>query len=149
MPTVPADLVVADIQPWLGFLSNGAAGLMWYSYWIVVKGTGLGATPQEQRPDPRTLGGRQINRLRSWLRTMTLDATFAVVSTAVITMALLVLGAELLRPEGIVLAESDVARDLTTLFSEVFGSVGFWLMVIGLISAFWTATLTNIDGTVQ
>ncbi|GIF01182.1 hypothetical protein [Paractinoplanes rishiriensis] len=76
---------------------------------------------------------------------MTLDSTSAVVGTGIITLAFLVLGAELLRPEGIVPAESDMARDLTTLFSEVFG-VGFWLMVAGLISAFWTATLTNIDG---
>lgn len=60
--------------------------------------------------------------------------------------ASLALGAELLRPAGIVPAEDDVAADLTNLFSEVFGSVWFWLMVVGLISAFWTATLTNVDG---
>jgi hypothetical protein len=39
-----------------------------------------------------------------------------------------------------------VARDLTTLFSEVYGSVGFWFMVLALMSAFWTVTLTNQDG---
>ncbi|MDY7091085.1 MAG: Nramp family divalent metal transporter, partial [Actinomycetota bacterium] len=146
VPTVPADLVVADILPWLGFLSNGAAGLMWYSYWIVSKGTGVSGAQAAQAPDPADFDDRQIGRLRRWLRTMTLDATFAVVGTGIITVAFLVLGTELLRPEGIVPAESDVARDLTTLFSEVFGSVGFWLMVVGLISAFWTATLTNVDG---
>ncbi|WBB55964.1 Nramp family divalent metal transporter [Verrucosispora sp. WMMD573] len=146
VPTVPEDLVVADILPWLGFLSNGAAGLMWYSYWIAAKGVGVGALEQPARLDPRSLDDGQVARVRQWLRTMTLDSTFAVVGVGIITVAFLVLGAELLRPEGIVPAESDVARDLTTLFSEVFGSVGFWLMVVGLISAFWTATLTNIDG---
>ncbi|MBQ1027420.1 Nramp family divalent metal transporter [Micromonospora sp. C95] len=146
VPTVPEDLVVADILPWLGFLSNGAAGLMWYSYWVAAKGVGVGALEQPTRLDPRGLDDGQVARVRQWLRTMTLDSTFAVVGVGIITVAFLVLGAELLRPEGIVPAESDVARDLTTLFSEVFGSVGFWLMVVGLISAFWTATLTNIDG---
>lgn len=146
VPTVPEDLVVADILPWLGFLSNGAAGLMWYSYWVVAKGVGVGALERPGRLDPRSLDAGQVARVRQWLRTMTLDSTFAVVGVGIITVAFLILGAELLRPEGIVPAESDVARDLTTLFSEVFGSVGFWLMVVGLISAFWTATLTNIDG---
>ncbi|MCM4078896.1 Nramp family divalent metal transporter [Paractinoplanes hotanensis] len=146
VPTVPADLVVADILPWLGFLSNGAAGLMWYSYWIVSKGTGMSGARAAEPPDPTEFDDRQIGRLRRWLRTMTLDASLAVVGTGIITVAFLVLGVELLRPEGIVPAESDVARDLTMLFSEVFGSVGFWLMVAGLISAFWTATLTNVDG---
>ncbi|MFY1636234.1 Nramp family divalent metal transporter [Solwaraspora sp. WMMB335] len=146
VPVPPDDLVVAEILPWLGFLSNGAAGLMWYSYWITAKGVGMAGAPADERPDPRDLDGGQIAQVRGWLRTMTLDSTFAVVGVAVITVAFLVLGAELLRPEGVVPAEADVARDLTRLFSEVFGSVGFWLMVVGLVSAFWTATLTNIDG---
>lgn len=146
VPVPPDDLQVAEILPWLGFLSNGAAGLMWYSYWITAKGIGHASVPAADRRDPRDLDDRQIDRVRGWLRTMTLDSTFAVVGVALITVAFLVLGAELLRPEGIVPAEADVARDLTRLFSEVFGSIGFWLMVVGLVSAFWTATLTNIDG---
>mgnify|MGYP000226628845 FL=1 len=146
VPVPPDDLRVAEILPWLGFLSNGAAGLMWYSYWITAKGIGHAGVPAADRRDPRDLDSGQIDRVRGWLRTMSLDSTFAVVGVALITVAFLVLGAELLRPEGIVPAEADVARDLTRLFSEVFGSVGFWLMVVGLVSAFWTATLTNIDG---
>ncbi|MDG4769210.1 Nramp family divalent metal transporter [Solwaraspora sp. WMMD792] len=146
VPVPPDDLRVAEILPWLGFLSNGAAGLMWYSYWITAKGIGHAGVPAADRRDPRDLDSDQIDRVRGWLRTMSLDSTFAVVGVALITVAFLVLGAELLRPEGIVPAEADVARDLTRLFSEVFGSVGFWLMVVGLVSAFWTATLTNIDG---
>ncbi|WP_255500657.1 Nramp family divalent metal transporter [Micromonospora sp. Llam0] len=146
VPVPPDDLRVAEILPWLGFLSNGAAGLMWYSYWITAKGIGHAGVPAADRRDPRHLDSHQIDRVRGWLRTMTLDSTFAVVGVALITVAFLILGAELLRPEGIVPAEADVARDLTRLFSEVFGSVGFWLMVVGLVSAFWTATLTNIDG---
>ncbi|WBB98039.1 MULTISPECIES: Nramp family divalent metal transporter [unclassified Solwaraspora] len=146
VPVPPDDLQVAEILPWLGFLSNGAAGLMWYSYWITAKGIGHAGVAAADRRDPRDLDSHQIDRVRGWLRTMTLDSTFAVVGVALITVAFLILGAELLRPEGIVPAEADVARDLTRLFSEVFGSVGFWLMVVGLVSAFWTATLTNIDG---
>ncbi|MDG4767697.1 Nramp family divalent metal transporter [Solwaraspora sp. WMMD406] len=146
VPVPPDDLQVAEILPWLGFLSNGAAGLMWYSYWVTAKGIGHAGVPATDRRDPRDLDARQIDRVRGWLRTMTLDSTFAVVGVALITVAFLVLGAELLRPEGIVPAEADVARDLTRLFSEVFGSVGFWLMIVGLVSAFWTATLTNVDG---
>jgi Mn2+/Fe2+ NRAMP family transporter len=36
---IPVDADYAEILPWLGFMLSGAAGLMWYTYWITAKGT--------------------------------------------------------------------------------------------------------------
>jgi Mn2+/Fe2+ NRAMP family transporter len=34
IPSVPPDVNYGEILPWLGFMLSGAAGPMWYSYWI-------------------------------------------------------------------------------------------------------------------
>jgi hypothetical protein len=79
---------------------------------------------------------RSTPRSRSW-------------GTFVITLSFLILGVELLRPEGIVPAEEDVAGDLTNLFSGVWGSFGYWFLLIGIYVGFWDTVLTDQDGFVR
>jgi hypothetical protein len=98
------------------------------------------------RPNPRELSADGRNRLQGWLRQMTLDTTVAIVGTLVITLSFLILGVESLRPEGIVPAEEDVAKDLTRLFSGVWGSFGYWFLLIGIYVGFWDTVLTDQDG---
>lgn len=145
VPGLPDKVKVADVLPWLGFLSNGAAGLMWYSYWVRAKKVGV-AGARKPIKDVHELSQEDVARVRGWLRTMTLDSSLAVLGVALITVAFLILGAELLRPAGIVPAEDDVAADLTTLFDKVFGQWGRWFMIVGIFSAFFTAVLTYQDG---
>lgn len=40
IPRVPAGVDYGEILPWLGYMLSGAAGLMWYSYWVTAKGYG-------------------------------------------------------------------------------------------------------------
>ncbi|MBF0301316.1 MAG: Nramp family divalent metal transporter, partial [Oligoflexia bacterium] len=40
IPSIPQDFDINFIIPWLGFMLAGAAGLMWYSYWVIAKGYG-------------------------------------------------------------------------------------------------------------
>ena len=101
MPSVPAQVDYGESLPWLGFMLSGAAGMMWYSYWIQAKGYGAAAlSRQSDQPiHPDTLSPDERDRLRGWVSQMTLDNSIAVVGTLVIAMAFLILGTELLRPK--------------------------------------------------
>lgn len=40
VPQIPQNVRYQEILPWLGFMLAGAAGLMWYSYWVEARGYG-------------------------------------------------------------------------------------------------------------
>jgi Mn2+/Fe2+ NRAMP family transporter len=137
-PRIPPNTDYTELLPWLAYLLAGAAGLMWYSYWVVEKGYGAAAAPK--RGDPRP------EQLRGWLTQMTLDTTVAVVGATIITTAFLVLGSELLQPRGLVPEESRVAETLGRLFQEVWGRAGFWFMIVSVLMGLWVTALSNQDG---
>jgi hypothetical protein len=128
------------VLPWLGFMLSGAAGLMWYSYWVVAKG--YGAAGSGRRPGQP----HDIQKLRGWLTQMTLDCSVAVVGTFLVTAAFLVLGTELLRPKGLVPEENRVAEVLGQLLGGVFGPIGFWFMIVAVFVGFWDTVLSDQDG---
>jgi hypothetical protein len=148
MPSVPAQVDYGEILPWLGFMLSGAAGMMWYSYWIQAKGYGAAAlSRQSDQPiHPDTLSADERDRLRGWVSQMTLDNSVAVVGTLVIAMAFLILGTELLRPQGLVPEENRVAETLGQLLGGVWGPVGFWFMITAVFVGFWDTVLADQDG---
>lgn len=147
-PRVPEEVDYAEMLPWLGFMLSGAAGLIWYSYWIPAKGYGAGdASRAGAEPiEPAALPAEDRRRLRGWLTQMTLDTTVAVVGALVITIAFLILGTELLRPQGLVPEEDRIAETLGELLGGVWGRVGFWFMVLGVFVGFWDTVLSDQDG---
>lgn len=139
VPVTPEHVDLAEVLPWLGFMLSGAAGMIWYSYWIRARGYGAA------RSGPPVTDEDAL-RLRGWLRQMTLDNTVAVVGTLIITVAFLVLGTELLRPRALVPEENETARVLGRLLGEVWGPVGFWFMVVAVFVGFWDTILSDQDG---
>lgn len=138
-PQLPDDLDLVEVIPWLGLLLSGAAGMMWYSYWLEAKGYGAaggGTDPGEQ----------DVSRLKGWLAQMTLDNTVAVVGTLAITFAFLILGTELLHPEGLVPEENEIADVLGRLLGDVWGRAGYWFMVAAVFVGFWDTVLSDQDG---
>jgi Mn2+/Fe2+ NRAMP family transporter len=134
---------IQEVLPWLGFMLSGAAGLIWYSYWITAKGYGLAGSPEA---DPRALDAAAIERLRGWIRQMTFDNTVAVVGTFLVAGSFLVLGAELLQPRGLVPEEQRVAATLGRLLGDVWGPTGFWFMISAVFVGFWDTVLSDQDG---
>jgi Mn2+/Fe2+ NRAMP family transporter len=143
IPNIPQSLNYSEILPWLGFMMSGAAGMIWYSYWIQKKGYGAagsrGASQQKYTGD-------ENRKLKGWLRQMTFDNTVAVVGTSVITIAFLILGTELLKPQGLVPEENRVAPVLGQLLGQVWGPLGFWFMIGGIFIGFWDTVLSDQDG---
>lgn len=77
---------------------------------------------------------------------MTLDITIGVSGGLLIVLAFLILGAELLRPVGLLPAEDRIADVLGRLLGGVWGPVGYWFMIVAVLAGFWQTTLTNQDG---
>jgi hypothetical protein len=163
VPTIPPEFEIGEVLPWIGFALSGAAGMIWYSYWLTAKGYGAagarraadGAEEADDAdggsgagaPDPLdALDTADTDRLRGWLRQLALDNTVAVVGTLVIMLGFLVLGTELLRPQGLLPEEDRMARVLGELLGQVWGRIGFYVMLVGVLVGFWSTVLSDQDG---
>jgi Mn2+/Fe2+ NRAMP family transporter len=145
IPQLPPDVDYGEVLPWLGFMLSGAAGLIWYSFWIEAKGYGAAGAERTVR-DPRRLSASDRDRIRGWLKTMTLDCSVAVVGTLMVTLAFLILGAELLGPQKAVPEEDRVAEVLGRLLGDIWGAAGFWFMIAAVFVGFWDTVLSDQDG---
>ena len=143
-PTLPENVKYDEILPWLGFMLSGAAGLIWYSYWIKEKGYGVKRDSEVKGNSNFT--GAEIKSLKGWLRQMTADSTVAVVGTLLITIAFLILGTELLKPKGLIPEEDKVAETLGKILEHLWGPVGFWFMITAVFVGFWDTVLSDQDG---
>ncbi|HYC86055.1 MAG TPA: Nramp family divalent metal transporter [Chryseosolibacter sp.] len=143
VPKTPDNIQYAEILPWLGFMLCGAAGLIWYSYWLNAKGYGV---QKDAGVDPGALTEAETRKASAWIRQMTADTTLAVVGTLIITVAFLILGVELLKPKGLIPDENKVAEVLGRMLSHNWGATGFWFMVIAIFVGFWDTVLSNQDG---
>jgi len=143
VPQTPPNMEYGEILPWLGFMLSGAAGMIWYSYWIQKKGYGAAQKPTK---DALHYSDTDKQKLKGWIRQMTLDNHLAVFGTLIITIAFLILGTELLKPRGLVPEENRVAEVLGNLLGEVWGPIGFWFMVVGVFIGFWDTVLSDQDG---
>lgn len=76
IPKMPEDVKYDEVFPWLGFMLSGAAGMIWYSYWIQAKG--YGTKKNDGDHEALTLNKTQTEKLRKWLSQMTADSTVAV-----------------------------------------------------------------------
>lgn len=153
-PGAPDDLDVPFVLPWIGTILAGSMGIVWYSYWAATRGYGGGAADlaegeieEEDQPDEELApAGDRADRFAGWMRTMSNTALLGVLTGTAIITSFLVLGTELLGPEGIVPDGVAVATELTRLLSEVWGRVGFWLMTVAIVVALGGSVLANQDG---
>lgn len=148
VPQIPDNVQYGEIVPWLSYVLAGAAGMTWYSYWVVEKGYGAANQPHQRGEiiNPKNFNADDRKRLRGWLAEMTLDITIGVSGGLLIVLAFLILGAELLRPVGLLPAEDRIADVLGRLLGGVWGPVGYWFMIVAVLTGFWQTTLTNQDG---
>ncbi|MGB3203372.1 MAG: Nramp family divalent metal transporter [Crinalium sp.] len=146
VPQIPQNIQYQEVLPWLGFMLAGAAGMMWYSYWVDARGYGATALKQEQPIDVKQLNSEQQQRLQGWVKLMTISNTLAVVGALLAALAFLILGGELLRPQGLVPQENQVAETLGSLLGNLWGPFGFWFMIAIVFITFCSTTLSVQDG---
>jgi len=146
VPQIPSDVRYDEILPWLGFMLAGAAGLMWYSYWVGARGYGAAALEQEEPIDFSQVGREEKQHLQGWTLQMLLSNTLAVIGALLAALAFLILGSELLRPQGLVPQEDQVAETLGSLLGDLWGPFGFWFMIAIVFITFCSTTLSVQDG---
>lgn len=160
VPTVPENLDLYFVLPWLGFILAGAAGVMWFSYWVAAREFGgplehrIGGGGSEpdvdgDSPSPKDQGrtdDERGERLEAWLKVTSTTAAIGVIGGGIVVVSFLILGAELLAPEGTVPSGIRVAEDLTRLLSDIWGRVGYWLLIGGIVVALWGTILADQDG---
>ncbi|MBE9093312.1 Nramp family divalent metal transporter [Tychonema sp. LEGE 07203] len=146
VPQIPPNVQYQEILPWLGFMLAGAAGLMWYSYWVAARGYGAASLKQEQPLDFSQINPEETKKLQGWVTLMSFSNTLAVVGALLAALAFLILGGELLRPKGLVPKEQQVAEILGSLLGDLWGPFGFWFMVAIVFITFCSTTLSVQDG---
>jgi hypothetical protein len=144
VPVLPPDVDLAELLPWLGFMMSGAAGLVWYSYWLNERGYGAAGGAEIKNFGLMSEGDK--GRLRQWIRVMAVGTAIASVLVFILLIALMVLGAELLGPEKLLPEGARVTAVLSRLLGAVWGPAGTWLMVLDSLFAFSSSLVGNVDG---
>ncbi len=158
IPSWPKQPDLYIILPWVGTILAGSMGIVWFGYWTATRGFGGGLESKDrddecEEPSQAEASNtaaldtsQRIERAKQWIRIMTGTATLGVIGGLVVITSFLVLGSELLAPEGTVPKGTDVAVDLTRLFSDVWGSVGEYLLLAAIVIALGGSVLANQDG---
>ncbi|MGB9034434.1 MAG: Nramp family divalent metal transporter [Paeniglutamicibacter sp.] len=119
IPMIPSGGVVYTLA-----LAGGVGGtitLAAYGYWLREKGW---YTPK-------------------WMKVMRIDNSMAYVLTGIFVIAMLIVGAEVVRAAGVSLSAGDAGLlDLTTVLNEKYGNV----VGTGFLVGFWAASFSSIIG---
>lgn len=151
VPKLPADFDLAFVLPWIGTILAGSMGIVWFAYWTATHGYGgttvLSAEHHERASAPADVDGTgPVRRVTAWVGVVSQAAAVAVVAGAWVIVAFYILGAELLAPRGLIPAGMDVASDLATLLEAVWGSFGFWSLIVLTLFALGGSVIANQDG---
>lgn len=144
---MPEDLDVYFVLPWVGFILAGAAGIMWFSYWVAERGYGGAVATQAAQDSGQFLSLDERKELiAAWDGLMARAAALGVACGAAIFGSLLIPGAEVLGPQNIVPEGVQVAEDLARLLDDVWGIVGRWILLGGITNALAGTVLADQDG---
>lgn len=148
LPSWPEDPELYVILPWVGTILAGSMGIVWFGYWTALRGYGGGLAnhAENTRQDSSQSEEQRHSRISSWIGLMSGTAAAGVIGGLIILTAFMVLGAELLAPEGILPEGPDVAVDLSRLFSDVWGEPGRYLLLLAIIIALGGSILADQDG---
>jgi len=139
-----------EILPLLGWAAGGFASQVWYSYWVL--GAGYGASYNRQQGQPaevRSLAMMSTDtaqRIRGWLRVLYTDATLAMVIGISVTVCFAVAGAGVLGPRQLAPQGTQVALQLSTIFSAKWGNLGGTLFLIAGAAALISTQVGQLAG---
>lgn len=152
----PADPDLYVILPWIGTILAGSMGIVWFGYWTATRGYGGGLVGRERdeevvdrkKKSPQDSQTRQtrLSRAAQWMPVISGTATLGCLGGLVVLLSFMVLGAELLAPNNLLPEGTDVAIDLASMLSNIWGEPGMWLMVAIVVIALAGSVLANQDG---
>ena len=123
-----------------GIIGVGASELIYYPYWCLEKGYAKSVGPFDHT-------ATWVERAKSWLRIMKIDAWLSFAIYTVATIAFFLLGASVLHAKGLVVANNKMIETLSYMYRDTFGEWSYWVFLLGafavLYSTVFGATASN------
>lgn len=123
-----------------GIIGVGASELIYYPYWCLEKG-------YARRTGPNDGSDEWIARAAGWMRILRIDAWTSMVVYTLATVAFYLLGAAVLHAKHLVVEDANMVSNLSHIYRESFGLLGFWLFLAGAFSVLYStvfiATASN------
>lgn len=139
-----------EILPLLGWAAGGFASQVWYTYWVLGAGYGMargrGYGKACDTDALQELTTSDVEKILGWRRVVTLDASMALFLGVVVTVAFLIAGAGVLGAKEIAPEGPEVALQLSTLFSEQWGTLGGHLFVFAGLCAMLSTMFGQFAG---
>jgi Mn2+/Fe2+ NRAMP family transporter len=139
-----------EMLPLLGWSAGGFASQVWYTYWVI--GAGYGATAGRgygKSADVvalQNMTGETARRIKGWCRVLYSDAALAMVVGIVVTSAFLIAGAGILGPQETAPDGTQVALELSGVFSSRWGAAGGFLFVLAGAAALVSTQIGQLAG---
>ena len=123
-----------EILPLIGWAAGGFASQVWYTYWVLGSGYGMAhGRRYGQSCDLGTLKSmtaQTAHEVKQWCRVLMVDGTVAALIGIVATSCFLLSGAGVLRPQHLAPNGPELALELSTIFSRIWGGYGGMVFII-------------------
>jgi len=144
---------MVEILPAMAFAGCGAVNSLWYSDWVLSKGTGLGkyfdglentALTYEEL---KNLDQSVVVKIRGWIRVMFHDALWgANVLTIVVSFFYVLLAIVVLNPMQQAPGGMKFIMTLSQTFTKTLGPWAKWLYLLGAFGVIYSTMATIYDG---
>ncbi len=139
-----------EILPLLGWAAGGFGSQVWYTYWVLGEGYGMANGKQYGQPadlnELKNLNTEDARKLKGWCRIVNLDASMAMIITAVLSVCFLIAGAMILRPLEMAPRDSELAFTLSRIFSSQWGKAGGYLFILSGTAALSGTLMVQMAG---
>lgn len=139
-----------EILPLLGWAAGGFGSQVWYTYWVLGEGYGMANGKQYGQPadlaELKNLNNEEAYKLKSWCRIVNIDASMAMIITAVLSVCFLIAGAMILKPLELAPKDSELAFTLSKIFSSQWGQAGGYLFILSGTAALSGTLMVQMAG---
>ncbi len=137
--SLPVGVIGAAIAMF-GITGIGADEMTYYTYWCLEKGYGRWVGPNDGTE-------AWADRARGWIRVMYKDAFLSWMIYTFSTLAFFIMGASVLKPQGLLPEGNKMITTLSNMYTSVLGEWANMIFLLGaiaaLLSTLWAATASN------
>ena len=139
-----------EILPLIGWAAGGFGSQVWYTYWVLGEGYGMANNKEYGQPadlnELKNLSKEDAHKLKGWCRIVNIDASLAMIITAVLSVCFLIAGAMILRPLELAPKGSELAFTLSKIFSSRWGQAGGYLFILSGTAALSGTLMVQMAG---
>ncbi len=139
-----------ELLPLIGWAAGGFASQVWYTYWVLGAGYGMARGRSYGIPCDtgvlKKMTAENARKIKAWCKIVYIDASIAMVIGVIATSCFLLSGASVLHTAHIAPQGSQVALELSTIFSQIWGKSGGTLFMIAGLAALTSTLIAQFAG---